>query len=751
MFKKPFILIIFINLIFITVQSQEIGTWQSYTSKKEVVAISAVKDNQIWCATNGGAFMYEISSGSFLQLGTSDGLSSPLLTSIAVDNLDQVWIGTQVGADPGMINVYDFNSGAVRKINDIFSSTYNPKNINEIKASGDTILVSTAFGLSLINSKNNSFYDTFIKFGEFEAGTPVVSSTKFGRFFVLTDNGIAVQKINSTNLTAPEAWESFFFRTDLSSNSGFEFAKLGQDVLLATDDGVFRFSNNSWQTFVLDNISVENIFVNGSTLYLSTLESGKNIIYSYTNGNVSTVYDNPNNYIINDLFVNSTGIIYAATNSGLLKIDGGSTELIIPDGPANNAFLSLDADNDGTLWVGTGRDVYGIGVMSFDGSSWGLLSKSTNSNLITNSYHHVYAGKDNTKYFCNWGRGLTVLKDGVLTNYTAENTDIAGIPDDPNFLVITDAKVDSKGNIWLLNLQSADRTPLSMITPSGDVHNFKFSNPVITETELAFNLEIDQFDTKWFAITVGDVGLYYFNENGTYENSSDDKMGWIRVSNGLLSSAVTSIALDNLGSLWVGTNLGVSIIPDPSNPTSRITTVIALRQQTINTIEVDPLNQKWVGTVQGLFHLSEDGTNVIDSYTSENSPLPSNDIKSVTVDGKNGIVYAGTDFGLTALKTSSVSPSENMDDLFVYPNPLIVKNNANQIVTIKGLISNTSIKVLSVSGQLIKEFVTPGGNIAFWDAKDENGNIVPSGVYVIVAYDEDGSNVSKAKVAILRE
>jgi ligand-binding sensor domain-containing protein len=285
----------------------------------------------------------------------------------------------------------------------------------------------------------------------------------------------------------------------------------------------------------------------------------------------------------------------------------------------------------------------------------------------------------------------------------------------------------------------------------GDIHNFEFSSPQISESELTFHLEIDQFDTKWFAVTVGDVGLYYFNENGTYNDPTDDDMGWIRESNGLLSSSITSLALDKLGSLWVGTNVGVSFIPDPSNPTSRITTVTALRQQTINDIEVDPLNQKWVATVQGLYHLSEDGTTVINSYTSENSPLPSDDIKSVTVDGTNGIVYIGTDFGLTALKTSSIAPNENMDNLFVYPNPLIVKGTTSTNVTIRGLISDTSIKVLSVSGQLINEFVTPGGSIAFWDAKDMDGNYVPSGIYLIVAYDEDGSNVATAKVAILRE
>ena len=36
------------------------------------------------------------------------------------------------------------------------------------------------------------------------------------------------------------------------------------------------------------------------------------------------------------------------------------------------------------------------------------------------------------------------------------------------------------------------------------------------------NMIIDQNDTKWFIVQYGNTGLYYFNENGTFTDLTDD-------------------------------------------------------------------------------------------------------------------------------------------------------------------------------------------------------------------------------------
>ena len=245
----------------------------------------------------------------------------------------------------------------------------------------------------------------------------------------------------------------------------------------------------------------------------------------------------------------------------------------------------------------------------------------------------------------------------------------------------------------------------------------------------------------------------FFNENKTYDNPNDDYSGYITTASGLNSNSVSSIVADQRGDIWVGTNLGVNIITNTEtllspDPQVRITSVFSLRQQTINCMAVDPLNQKWVGTNQGLLLVNSDGTSLLAAYNTKNSPLLSDQIRSIAIDKNNGVVYVGTDAGLTSFKTSAINPVDSFGELFMYPSPFVLKNGENRM-TIDGLIKNTDIKILSISGKLISKFSSPGGRVAYWDGRDSDGSLVSSGVYIVVAYDKGGNNVASGKIAVL--
>jgi len=88
--------------------------------------------------------------------------------------------------------------------------------------------------------------------------------------------------------------------------------------------------------------------------------------------------------------------------------------------------------------------------------------------------------------------------------------------------------------------------------------------------------------------------------------------------------------------------------------------------------------------------------------------------------------------------------------LFTYPSPFVIDESSNKLI-IDGLVKDSDIKILTISGKLLREFTSPGGRIASWDGKDQSGKFVSSGVYIIVAFDKDGNNVTTGKIAVLRK
>lgn len=736
MYKFIFALFLFTNIYAQT----QFGEWKIYADMKYVSStVNSAKG--IWCSTYGGAFRLN-ADNSFLVLNKADGLMGQSLTAVAKDTYGKIWLGSQ----DGYIIVYDEAKGTVHNITEIGKDTRSIKKINNIFVSGDTVLVSTSFGLALINSTNFSFYDTFIKLGSFTSEKNVAGTFKQNVIYAVTESGVAIQKPGTQNLSVPESWNNYSFGdTGIAATSATKIISFNGSILLATNKGVLKFSGQAWEKFLLNDVAVKDIYASNNQLYLLTA----NQLYNYDGTQINLVYENYS-ATLNSLTASSENQIYIASSSGLIRLNDQT--VLKPEGPAGNLFLNMAISNNGNLYVATGKDASGIGFLEFDGTKWNLYNKEQYSQIPMNDYYNVTAGDDGKIYFAIWGGGITIFNNGQLETYNSTNSPLVGVPWSTAFVAISDVELDSKGNAWIANVVSGERKPLTVKTTDNKWYSYAFTNPLINEDEVLGNMAIDDNDTKWFYTIDGNMGLYYFNENKTFENTSDDTQGFISADDGLLSSVLTALAVDKRGYLWIGTSLGLNLITDPSRPKSTLTSSIAfsVKGQTVNCIAVDPLDQKWIGTKQGVFVLASDGFTLLEHYNKTNSPLPNDDIKSIAVDPNSGKVYIGSDDGLTVLQTESIEPVESSGDLFVYPNPFVVDNN-NRKITIDGLVKNTSIKIFDISGNLISSFVTPGGKVALWDAKDMSGKLVASGIYIIVAYDDEANNVATGKVAVIRK
>ncbi|NNL21399.1 MAG: T9SS type A sorting domain-containing protein [Ignavibacteriaceae bacterium] len=746
---KLYFIMLFVSFILSIVQAQQFTNWRNYTNMN-VVKDLVITSTDIRAATGGGAFIYRFQDDFYKTLHKSEGLNGISLTSVTTNMQGKIWFGS---AD-GVIDIYDTNISSFNVVLDIFNSNQTNKAINDLVINGDTLIASTDFGVSLINTDSFIFFDTFLKFGTFPSNTKVNSTLKTNLFYVCTDQGIAIQKSGGINLSAPESWDVYSSSDGLPSDKTYKANFFEGNLIVSTDVGFAINNGGVWSGFIpdLNNKNISDFVVSNDSIFIIS----ESKLFIYTNNQLAEIYNSSKSF--NKLAYNRASGFAIATNSGIISLTNNlSSSLVIPNSPPANQFPNMFVDNSSNLWSASGKDATGVGYYVFNGTEWQNYNTQNETRLPSNGVWSVYTSSDNRNYLGTWGKGFVEIEGDNFKTYNRENSGMQGIPQNPDFIVITGFDSDSRNNLWVLNYWAADRNTLSMKTSENNWYHFSIPAALNKVLEMHENLVIDQYDTKWFSSSdVDQAGLYYFNENKTFEDASDDRSEYISAADGLNTNDIRAIVVDRRGDVWVGTSLGVNVltntstIPSSNDPLLGLSNVFTLRQQSINAMVVDPLNQKWVGTNEGLLFVNSDGSRLIRTFTTKNSPLLSDQIRSLAIDENAGIVYVGTDNGLTSFETPYIKPLEEFDELFVYPNPFILKDKT-QILTIDGLIRDSEIKVLNLNGTLVTEFLSPGGRTAFWDGTDLQGELVNSGVYIIVAFDSEGNNVTTSKVAVLRE
>ncbi|MGE5437390.1 MAG: two-component regulator propeller domain-containing protein, partial [Syntrophothermus sp.] len=563
---KNLLLLIFL-LIDVNIYSQGLTNWQTFTNQNNIKSF-IVGDNAIWAATSGGAFKFDFNTNTYTSYHKSEGLNGINLTSVVQDNYGKIWFGST----EGLIDVFNPSTGSFKTLYEISSSDYNPKAINELRVSGDTIIASTNFGIVLINSINYVIIDTYLRLGVFTSNTSINSVLKSKIIFAATNEGIAKQKEGSINLSVPEAWDNYTL--DAVPNKIINY----QDSIIAiTKNDVVIFRNGIWVEYpgFTNLLDIRDVYAKGDSLFVL---NGNTVLLSY-NGVISTVYTPA--IQISKLFIGADA--FAGSNEGIVRLNDNF--VIAPNGPNANLFPSIVVDDKGILWSASSIDPSGKGFYSYDGNTWTNYNKFTNSGIYSDNYFNVYKANDNTKYFGNWGGGFLRLNDNGMLVFDQNNTGIQGINTDPNYIVIGGFDNDSRNNLWILNYGSATKTPLSMLTT--DSLWYHFNVPAENNTYLYghFNLAVDNNDTKWYIVKdPAKAGLYFFNENKTYDDASDDKSGFVSTNNGLNNNALNTLVVDKRGEIWVGTSLGLNIISNPNTvvnnttPQFRISSIFSMRQ-----------------------------------------------------------------------------------------------------------------------------------------------------------------------------
>ena len=260
-------------------------------------------------------------------------------------------------------------------------------------------------------------------------------------------------------------------------------------------------------------------------------------------------------------------------------------------------------------------------------------------------------------------------------------------------------------------------------------------------------------------------GLFILDDNKTPDVFDDDRSKKLLVqdSENQVISFVYSIAEDLDGNIWLGTDQGPLIYFNPEKVfdndlrASRIKIPrndgtnqadYVLKTETITSISVDGANRKWLGTTgSGVYLLSPDGTTQIKNYNEQNSPLLSNSIVSLAVDNKTGEVWFGTLKGVQSVRGDATAGGEKFSKVYTFPNP--VREDFTGNVTITGLIRDSQIRITDISGNLVYETVSDGGQ-ASWNLNNYTGRRVSTGVYLVFCASKDGSQSCVTKMLVIK-
>ena len=169
----------------------------------------------------------------------------------------------------------------------------------------------------------------------------------------------------------------------------------------------------------------------------------------------------------------------------------------------------------------------------------------------------------------------------------------------------------------------------------------------------------------------------------------------------------------------------------------------------INALATDAAGNIWVATEEGLALINARREWEF-TYTTSNSGLIDNRVKSLLFDEVEGELWIGTFDGLSRLSLGTSAPGEKPGNgLTIYPNPFNPLNEKKVPLTVSGLPLGATLRIYRPSGQLVAQLPgEPGRGTVSWKGVNEAGFLVGSGVYVMVAEDADG-NRRRGKVAVI--
>ncbi len=732
-----------------------IGEWGVYSCHLIVIKVGYTP-GYVWGLSGEGVFVVEEEGMRYRELSRVSGLYANRPMALYTTPQGIVFLGY---AD-GMIQ-YGRSPEDLRMWGGIAANQfYSARGIRDFASWGDSLAIATDFGIVVWHIRRGEVLATISQLPGRPFASPVYRvlwSTE--GLWAMTERGVFLlpqasnwqggwQKVSGSSAGLPDTlWPAWAYTP--------------HGTLVGWNDTLYKWQANQWvpfwpSEFILRG-RIRGLYGNSRSWAVSTTDTFAH--YISESGQVKRLWNpsSPTLWCSPDLRVVALG---SGWNAGATILIGDNIIQTVQFARLTEGRATHVLPTSTGLWfihggAGFWGNDYGRTLTFYPhGASAGKAIYTQNLQGRFSTLHRALVS-DGSAIWVAGNSGLLHISENDPQNlayYTAyEVPEWDGIfPDSngkPTTLGFSALHVDRYGYLWMGKLWG--QYTLSVRTPRGEWLRLPYQDGAVLQ------IIEDRRGYKWILYQNG--FLRVINDNGTPDNPGAYRSQLYAAGSGPLAGIpnnnIRCIAADRNNALWIGTDKGVAVVyGDPfSNTLSLSTPVIdnryLLEEESITSIAVDGQNRKWFGTLSsGVYVTNSEGTRQIANFNTRNSPLPSNYIYSIRPWDLTGETFIVTAEGIVSYRDWATEPSESLDSLHIFPNP--VRRNYDGLVGIRGLSEGSTVRIFTVDGQLVRYLMAFGGQ-AVWDLQTIDGRRVSPGVYLISALDAEAKRSVVGKIVIL--
>ena len=692
------------------------GTWRAHFSNESIGQV--VKGDQLYIVAANQIIQIDAKKET-TYLNTTTGLHAIGIHKIAWHPIENQLVIVYKNSRVDIVK-----GDQVTLIDDIqMSNLYADKAINDLIVFNNKAYLSCNFGIVVVDLLKKEIKATYFPNNNRQTVKVLQTIVHQNKLFALTENGIWSNTVDQNNI-----W-------------------IQEDTMGVT--------------------GIKNMFVFKNQLYFNNQQK----IYPYktniarfqiTSGTIETITVDEDRIL--------AGVSYQ-NNGALIQFNNNLPNTVLVDTTILSQPVGLLKDGN-TIWVADARK--GLYEKN-DQSKWfalgGPLSAAYGPNAFSDKQLLMSYGADKT--------GLSSLNEKGWSNFSQlENIKI-------NF--VEALSIDPKDQSWWIGMgnqlihydrnkktieQTIPNPPIGIIKSiqqktDGTIALLKEGFGVVIKENNQWNsypVQSGFSATNLKNIVVGNNGLSWIigpkQQGILLFQKQNNQASWRQLNTGkgsgnLPSMEVTAIAEDKDGTIWVGTDNGIAIFQCNSiNEACDAYLPIVesngfngylFQRETIHSISIDGANRKWIGTNNGAWLISKDGTEVLQHFTNENSPLPNNTVLSIGIEPSEGDVFFFTKNEIISYRGNATEPSATQAAIKIYPNP--IAPNYNGPILIKNLVNNALVKITDINGQLMMQTRALGGQ-AIWNGRNQYQQKVASGIYLIFVRDDMGNEKAVGKIMI---